>query len=76
MSTTAAQVELVEMRAEHRARKGMAPDPGDAITSAMRRFPGEVDPQLLSLRYWMHYAAGVSHPEEATDVTLRWWLRD
>jgi hypothetical protein len=77
MSETAHQVELVEMRAEHRARHGMSPDPGDTIIAVMDRYPGHhIDPQLLSLRYWMHYAAGVKHPDEATDVTLRRWLRD
>ncbi len=75
----AAMVELVEQRAEHRARRGLPPDPGDAIIAAMDRYAGDqVDPyrdtQLLSLRYWMHYAAGLADPDEATDATLRRWL--
>ncbi len=78
MSAMAAMVERMEQIGEHRGRNGLDPNHAEALDQVMRRFPdgrplvGD-DVTLLFLRFWMHYAAGVKHPEEATDVTLRAW---
>lgn len=74
----AAMVERVEMIAESDGRSGKEADCGAAMTRAMDRYPGALpldsrDLDHLALAYWQHYAAGVKHPEEATDVTLRRW---
>lgn len=74
MSGRAAMVERVEMAAEHDGRTGQPPNPEDAIAEAVHRYPeesGSLD--LLHVRYWMFYAAGVADPDEAADVTLRRW---
>lgn len=78
MSARAAMVERMEQIAEHRGRLGQPPGHTDALDQVMGRFPDQLplnthDVDLLMMRFWMHYAAGVSHPEEATDVTLRIW---
>lgn len=70
----AAAVERVEMMAEHDGRTGKPPNPEDAILEVMSRWPmGDHSLDLLHLRYWMFYAAGVADPDEAADVTLRFW---
>jgi hypothetical protein len=77
MSNRAAQVERVEQLAEHHARSGKEPEAGGAVIEAMERYPdGDPQPDLLIMRYWMFYAAGVKHPTEAADVTVRRWREE
>ncbi len=71
-------VEKIEQRGEHDGRNGRTPNFMEAywrLNAGVTATGKQLDEllQLLSIRYWMHYAAGLADPEEATDVTLRRW---
>lgn len=76
MADFATVVERVEMSAEHRGRRRMIPEPHIAARQALERYgyhatTRELD--ILNMRYWMFYAAGLYDQDEAADVTIRRW---
>lgn len=74
----AAVTERLEEIGEQRGRDGLVPNHGDALTELLDVYPeacplaGE-DLDHLFMRYWMHYAAGLKHPEQPAEVTLAGW---
>lgn len=75
ISDRAARVEFVEAHAEQDARLSRGYQVERAIEEARRRFPATTvegeERELLSLKYWQHYAAAIADPGEATDATIR-----
>lgn len=75
MSGRAARVEFVEAHAEQDAKLERGYQLERAIEEARRRFPPTTDEaeerEILSLRYWTHYAAAIADPEEATVAAIR-----
>ncbi len=77
MSEFAAIVETVEMKAEHRGRRRMVPEPHEEISQALKKHrtggATKRELEILNARYWMFYAAGLYNPDDAADATIRAW---